>query len=248
MRHRVLGRGEPQRHARPGQRPDRLREAVTRRRPKFVTVALTVLVLGGGPTVLAGAAGAAATMTGARITRWVDGDTVETTRGTVRLIGIDTPERGRCGYAAATRHAQAVAPVGSRIQLGNPTSVVDHDRYGRILRYVVTTAGRDVGLAQIKDGARARYDSRDGYQWHPREASYHRADAAHSAYGCSTGTSTSTGDSTGGTPGGCAPGYSPCIPPYPPDLDCADVNGPIYVTGSDPHGLDADGDGVGCES
>lgn len=46
---------------------------------------------------------------------------------------------------------------------------------------------------------------------------------------------------------GCAPGYSPCIPPYPPDLDCADVGGPITVTGSDPHGLDADNDGIGCE-
>ncbi len=38
-----------------------------------------------------------------------------------------------------------------------------------------------------------------------------------------------------------------CIPPYPPDLSCADVSGPIYVTGSDPHGLDGDGDGVACE-
>jgi hypothetical protein len=46
----------------------------------------------------------------------------------------------------------------------------------------------------------------------------------------------------------CEPGYDPCVPPYPPDLDCPDVSGPISVTGSDPHGLDADGDGVGCES
>jgi hypothetical protein len=50
-----------------------------------------------------------------------------------------------------------------------------------------------------------------------------------------------------GNGGSCA-GYSPCIPSYPPDLDCADVNGPIIVTGSDPHGLDADNDGVACES
>lgn len=46
---------------------------------------------------------------------------------------------------------------------------------------------------------------------------------------------------------GCEPGYSPCVPSYPPDLDCADVGGSVTVTGSDPHGLDADGDGVGCE-
>jgi hypothetical protein len=43
----------------------------------------------------------------------------------------------------------------------------------------------------------------------------------------------------------CAPGYSPCIPSYPPDLDCADT-GPVTVSGSDPHGLDADRDGVAC--
>lgn len=46
-------------------------------------------------------------------------------------------------------------------------------------------------------------------------------------------------------PASCAPGYSPCIPPYPPDLNCPDT-GPVTVTGSDPHELDADDDGVAC--
>lgn len=46
----------------------------------------------------------------------------------------------------------------------------------------------------------------------------------------------------------CEPGYDPCVPPYSEgDVDCADVGGPVSVTGDDPHGLDADGDGVGCE-
>lgn len=52
----------------------------------------------------------------------------------------------------------------------------------------------------------------------------------------------------------CVSGYSPCIAPGP-DVDCASgsgngpryVSGPITVTGSDPYGLDADGDGYGCE-
>lgn len=49
--------------------------------------------------------------------------------------------------------------------------------------------------------------------------------------------------------GNCEPGYDPCVPPYPPDVDCADVDGPIRVDHSygDPHGLDGDKDGVGCE-
>lgn len=53
----------------------------------------------------------------------------------------------------------------------------------------------------------------------------------------------------------CTPGYNPCIPPGP-DVDCAGgsgdgpryIQGPVYVTGSDPYGLDSDGDGIGCES
>ncbi len=31
------------------------------------------------------------------------------------------------------------------------------------------------------------------------------------------------------------------------DLDCADIGHPVAVSGPDPHGLDRDGDGVGCE-
>lgn len=53
---------------------------------------------------------------------------------------------------------------------------------------------------------------------------------------------------------GCTPGYSPCLPPAS-DYDCSggsgdgpEYTGYVTVTGSDPYGLDADGDGVGCES
>ena len=154
------------------------RHHVARQRsPRPWAAALVVIALVTGIQVVAtGSAEAAGTAT--RVVRWVDGDTVETTRGTVRLIGIDTPERGDCGSRAATRHVQVIAPAGSRVSLGNPASVVDRDKYGRILRYVATPAGRDLGLAQIRDGARARYDSRDGYQWHRQEAAYHRADSA----------------------------------------------------------------------
>jgi beta-lactam-binding protein with PASTA domain len=55
-------------------------------------------------------------------------------------------------------------------------------------------------------------------------------------------------------PSNCTPGYSPCLPPAY-DYDCAggSGDGPKYVygvetvTGSDPYGLDSDGDGYGCE-
>jgi hypothetical protein len=38
------------------------------------------------------------------------------------------------------------------------------------------------------------------------------------------------------------------VPPYPPDIDCGDLSSSVQVVGSDPHGLDRDGDGFGCES
>jgi hypothetical protein len=41
-------------------------------------------------------------------------------------------------------------------------------------------------------------------------------------------------------------GVAPSVP-YISDLDCADVGHEVSVSGSDPHGLDADHDGVGCE-
>jgi Flp pilus assembly pilin Flp len=42
-----------------------------------------------------------------------------------------------------------------------------------------------------------------------------------------------------------------CLPPPPPDLDCSDLRAlriplPVTVSGDDPHGLDPDGDGLGC--
>jgi hypothetical protein len=47
--------------------------------------------------------------------------------------------------------------------------------------------------------------------------------------------------------------YDPCLPPAS-DYDCLggsgdgpEYTGRVTVTGSDPYGLDADGDGVGCE-
>lgn len=53
----------------------------------------------------------------------------------------------------------------------------------------------------------------------------------------------------------CDPNYSPCVP-IASDVDCAGgsgngpayVQGPVRVIGRDIYGLDADGDGIGCDS
>ena len=53
----------------------------------------------------------------------------------------------------------------------------------------------------------------------------------------------------------CDPNYSPCVP-IASDVDCAGgsgngpayVQGPVRVIGTDIYRLDADGDGIGCDS
>lgn len=50
-------------------------------------------------------------------------------------------------------------------------------------------------------------------------------------------------------PQACDANYWPCIPPPPPDLNCADIRQRVWVIGpSDDHALDSDHDGIGCES
>jgi endonuclease YncB( thermonuclease family) len=178
----------------------------------------------------------------------VDGDTIDVraadgTEERVRIVGIDTPERGECGFGEASSAM-------SRLVLGEQVDLVagardDRDRYGRILRYV-DVGGVDAGLSLIQQGlAIARYDSRDGYGRHDREAAYVAADQATDAV-CAAATpapapSTPTGSTAGpGTgPGGA---WKNCTE--------AREHGAAPVRRGDPgYGghLDRDGDGIGCE-
>lgn len=106
----------------------------------------------------------------------VDGDTVDVAGvGRVRVIGIDTPERGECGFDEAS-DAVSTLVLGETVTLV-PGAADDTDRYGRLLRYVEVDE-TDVGLELLEAGlAQARYDSRDGYGEHPREDAYVQADA-----------------------------------------------------------------------
>ena len=113
----------------------------------------------------------------------VDGDTVDVEGvGRIRVIGIDTPERGACGFESATQ-AMSVLVLGRDVSLV-PGASSNADRYGRLLRYV-DVGSQDAGLSLVEDGwAIARYDSRDGYGRHPREDQYVTADAVSPDLGC----------------------------------------------------------------
>lgn len=116
-----------------------------------------------------------------RVVRVIDGDTLDVVSAdgrteTVRVIGIDAPESGECGYAEAA-DALARQVLGEVVDLVAGTDL-DRDRYRRLLRYIDQT-GLDIGLELIRGGfAVARYDSRDGYGRHTREDAYVAADAA----------------------------------------------------------------------
>lgn len=113
------------------------------------------------------------------VTKIVDGDTLWVVdaagaKEKVRIIGIDTPESNECGFDEA---AEALANLIGANRVGLvPGAPTDRDRYGRLLRYV-DVGDVDAGLKLIESGlAIARYDSRDGYGAHHREAVYVRAD------------------------------------------------------------------------
>ena len=131
----------------------------------------------------------------------VDGDTIWVARDgvsrKVRLVGIDTPESGQCGFTESTRNLRGIIG-GQRVRL-TAGAQDDVDQYGRLLRYVDVN-GVDAGLRQIKQGqAVARYDSRDGYGTHARETAYVNADAASPKAACAV---PSSGGTSGGTSGG----------------------------------------------
>lgn len=197
-----------------------------------------------------------------------DGDTLRLESGQrIRLLQIDAPElRDRECFATAARRALAWrAPVGSRIVLEADPALDRADRYGRLLRYV-RKGTMNVNVALVRAGAAAPY-------FHDRELGRHasqllgearRARAARRGlWRACPGTELDpyrlldTGLAQGsrriGDVGGCDPSYTgACVPPYPPDLDCGDLRSrgirtPLRVVGDDPHRLDGDGDGLGCE-
>jgi hypothetical protein len=187
----------------------------------------------------------------------------------VRVIGIDTPETVHpsepveCGGPQASATADALLS-GRRVRLVFDPSQGRYDSYGRTLAYLEIPGAGDFGMQMIRRGRAAEYTYDTSYA---RQAGYQAAEqAAQSAArgiwaqcgGVDTPLRAQHTERTQAEPrprplvqpsgGDCAAGYDPCVPPAPPDLDCADVDGPIRITGDDPHGFDADGDGIGCDS
>ncbi len=101
--------------------------------------------------------------TNARITRTVDGDTVdalfdgETKVARIRLLGINTPESVdprrpvQCFGKEASRVLKELVE-GDRVHLVEDPQADDRDRYGRLLRHLVTEEGIDVNATLVAQG------------------------------------------------------------------------------------------------
>jgi micrococcal nuclease len=192
----------------------------------------------------------------------VDGDTIEARfRGSsidVRLIGVDTPETVHptepveC-FGPAASHFTEQALEGKRVRL--TFDVERQDRYGRTLAYVwVGDALFNERL--VRDGFATVATFPPNVRYVDRFLAAQRFARSHDRglWGhCDQGPPGPAASAGGGGSGGggnCDPSYpTVCIPPYPPDLDCADVRPSNFpVVGSDPHGFDGNHDGVGCET
>lgn len=97
-----------------------------------------------------------------RITKVVDGDTVDVRLlGSkrvirVRMIGIDTPEvhgHVECGGPQASRWLKKRLPRGTKVRLASDSTQDRSDHYGRALRYVVRAKDdKDMNQAQVRVG------------------------------------------------------------------------------------------------
>ncbi|TSC58089.1 MAG: micrococcal nuclease [Candidatus Peregrinibacteria bacterium Greene0416_19] len=101
----------------------------------------------------------------ARVSRVIDGDTIEVTlhdnaTEKIRFIGIDTPETVdprqpvECFGKEASRNMQSLV-AGKAVRL-DADPAQERDRYQRLLRYVHVD-DQDIGAAMIRDGYALSY-------------------------------------------------------------------------------------------
>ena len=193
------------------------------------------------------------------VVRVVDGDTIDVRVAgrmeRVRVLGIDTPERGACYADRATAETRRLA-LDQRVVLRGDRTQARRDRYGRLLAYVGLPSGEDLGRGLLEGGYAhvlvvgrpfRRVASYRGYE-RAAEAARRGLWAA-----CASGADDASPPAPP-APLRCHPSYPDfCVPPPPPDLDCRHFPQRQFrvrwdVPDPDPHRLDFDHDGFACET
>lgn len=189
-----------------------------------------------------------------------DGDSWRDTAGREYRLGlVNAPEQGECFGAEATAERQR------QVANGFSADVYSTDRYGRSVSTVTTADGSNLNVHLARHGFVDDRYLADFRHEHPALASeLDVAFAEARAHGRGLW-SACGGDEAPVAPAaapagttGCHPDYVTCIPVAGDgsgngrgsDLDCGDVEGPVQARqpGVDPYRLDADGDGIGCDS
>jgi micrococcal nuclease len=204
------------------------------------------------------------TSPGIAVASVTDGDTLDLADGrTIRLAQVDAPERNECFGSQSTAALRALVD-GKTVTLRRPADAPAKDKYGRTLAELYVD-GVSVDETLIRDGAAEWYEQfahEDADLAARLQAAEQDASAARRGLwsACNGSTPAPSAPTTAPAPralvgaptgGNCHPSYpDDCIPPAPPDLDCASIGHRVRVDQShgDPHRLDADRDGWGCES
>jgi micrococcal nuclease len=83
-----------------------------------------------------------------RVNRVIDGDTLDTHSGRIRLFGVDTPERRENCAAEATTRLSELAGGSVRLEDGPRLP----DQFGRRLAYVYTEDGLSIDEILVREG------------------------------------------------------------------------------------------------
>ena len=122
--------------------------------PAILLALLCAALFGCGSGLVSGRSSDAGVRVETTVSRVTDGDTVEISpevRGndTVRLVGVDTPERGQPLYAEAAEYAWENLE-GERVTL--ELDAEEQDDYGRLLAYAYRSDGSMLNQALVREG------------------------------------------------------------------------------------------------
>lgn len=102
------------------------------------------------------------------VVKVIDGDTIKVKvngeEESIRLIGIDTPEKNECFEKEATKRAKELME-NKKIKLEADSSQDDNDKYGRLLRYIYLEDGILVNKKLIEEGFGTEYTYKIDYKF-----------------------------------------------------------------------------------
>lgn len=200
------------------------------------------------------------------VSRVVDGDTIEVSPSIddiadVRLIGVDTPETsgGTEPYGAEASAFTESALAGQQVALEFDVERIDP--YGRVLAYVWLPDGSMFNETLVREGYAqvATFPPNVKYTDRFLDAQEEARIARRGLWGLPPDELCQLADRGNGIGGGCEiePTPEPATPAPAPggaDLDCSDfatqeeAQAVLNADPSDPNRLDAEGDGIACET